>query len=817
MKTSREGETANTALDGLMVVEFAEGIAGPVCGKLMAGLGADVIKVEPSDGDRSRTVGPFPNDVPNPEASGLYLYLNTGKKGVTLDLRSEEDRNRFYGVCQGADVIINGSAPDQLGPIGLGYDDLTPDNPGLVMVSITPFGRTGPYKNFEATNLVVHALSGELYLAGSNRMPPLKKGGHLAGYHAGLHGFIGAMAALMVRERTSKGQHVDVTHLESLTSILGATVNSWLYDKKISGRGDADPWSLGTAAQRGTDGTRWGPSGVWKAEDGHVLTYGRASADWAGMFQEISKDTPGFADPKYATTKGRDAHVDELNVLFRAWISAHTKGEVYRTAQRYGHAYGYVATTQDLLESPQLRHRNFFVKIDHPVAGEIEYPGAPFIMSRTPFEWCRAPLLGEHNDTVLLQDRHEAKQQNIGKGDHPVKMPLEGLRVLDFTHVWAGPYCTRILGDLGAEVIKVESISRGDGGRGRGVARFHAYSRNKLGLTLDLRTDEGRKHIRKLIGMSDVVVENFSVGVMKRLGIDYDECQKIRTDIVYIALPAFGRTGPEARFVGMGATQEAMSGLLSVSGYPGGASSPTGVKYGDPNGGVFGAVAALSALWHRRRTGEGQLIDLSQREANIFTLPDPIFEYSMNGRTAKGHGNRHPRYAPRGCYRSESDDMWVAIDVETDDQFKALCEIMKTPELAKDPRFAQASLRKGNEDALDELIENWTKQRTSYQAMHLLQDAGIPAGAVLTNQQVIEDSHFAARGFFEEVDHEDIGVHTHLSAPWKFSETPVRVRLFAPGLGQHNQHILGEMLGVTQSEIESMERKNVIGTKPLDL
>ena len=251
------------ALDGLVVVERAEGIAGPLCGKLMAGFGAEVIKVEHPLGDISRRLGPFPNDERNPEASGLFLYLNAGKKSVVIDPDDRSRRERLRELIDRADLLIEGESG--LETAGLEYGDLSQRNPDLIVVSITPFGLSGPYRDFAATNLVVHALSGELGLAGSRHLPPLKKGGNLADYHAGFHGFIGAVAALLARERVG-GQHVEVSHLESLTSILGATMNGWLYGENVSRRGDADPWSLGTAARRGEDGPYWEPSGVWQAE-----------------------------------------------------------------------------------------------------------------------------------------------------------------------------------------------------------------------------------------------------------------------------------------------------------------------------------------------------------------------------------------------------------------------------------------------------------------------------------------------------------------------------------------------------------------------
>ena len=788
------------ALDGLVVVEHAEGIAGPVCGKLMAGFGAQVIKVEPPSGDVSRTLGPFRDDVPNPEASGLFLYLNAGKKGVVVDAGNPSHRRRQRELIDRADVLIDG--PPGLDTAGLGYSELSRTNPGLVVVSITPFGLSGPYRDFAATNLVVHALSGELGLAGSSHLPPLKKGGSLADYHAGCHGFIGAVAALLSRDRLG-GQHVDVSHLESLASILGATMNGWLYDGKVSRRGEGDPWSLGTAARRGEEGTHWEPSGVWKARDGYVLAYGRPSADWTGAIREMSEDLPDLASPRFTTEEGRGEHAEELTRLFGRWVSEHTREEVYRLAQRYGHAYGYVATARDLLESPQLRHRRFFVRVRHPVAGSVTMPGAPFRMSRTPFVSRPAPLLGEHGGLSL-----PPRGERMGRGDgrEEGRLPLEGLRVVDFTHIWAGPYCTRILADLGAEVIKVEPPRRGDGGRGKGVGRYHAYSRNKLALAIDLHTDEGQRHIRKLISMSDVVAENFSVGVTGRLGVDYEDCRAIAPSVVYVSLPAFGRTGPESGFVGMGATQEAMSGLLGISTYPGAAPpNPTGVKYGDPNGGLLAAVAVLAAIHHRAATGQGQLIDLSQREANIFTLPEPVLDYVMNGRIAGARGDKRPDRAPTGCYPC-TDDEWAAIDVETDRQFRALCAVVGLPGLADYGRFATPANRKRNEDELDEILGSWTRQRSAGSVMRLLQDAGVPAGAVLTNRQVAENEHFRARGFFQR----DAGGRVHLAAPWRFSKVALGVRRFAPELGQDNLHVLRDILGAPEAEIRAMERKGVI-------
>ena len=663
----------------------------------MAGFGAQVNKVEPPSGDVSRTLGPFRDDVPNPEASGLFLYLNAGKKGVVVDAGNPSHRRRQRELIDRADVLIDG--PPGLDTAGLGYSELSRTNPGLVVVSITPFGLSGPYRDFAATNLVVHALSGELGLAGSSHLPPLKKGGSLADYHAGCHGFIGAVAALLARDRLG-GQHVDVSHLESLASILGATMNGWLYDGKVSRRGEEDPWSLGTAARRGEEGTHWEPSGVWKARDGYVLAYGRPSADWTGAIREMSEDLPELASPCFATEEGRGEHAEELTRLFGRWVSEHTREEVYRLAQRYGHAYGYVATARDLLESPQLRHRRFFVRVPHPVAGSVTMPGAPFRMSRTPFVSRRAPLLGEHGGLSL-----PPRGERMGRGDgrEEGRLPLEGLRVVDFTHIWAGPYCTRILADLGAEVIKVEPPRRGDGGRGKGVGRYHAYSRNKLALAMDLRTGEGRRHIRKLISMSDVVAENFSVGVTRRLGVDYEDCRAIAPSVVYVSLPAFGRTGPESGYVGMGATQEAMSGLLGISSYPGGrAAEPYGGEVRRPQ-----RRPARSRRRARRHPPQGRdragAADRPLAAGGQHLYPSragPGLRDEWTDRRGQSAGKRNPTAPRRGATRAWTASGPPSTSRRTGSSGRS-ARSMGLPGLADDGRFATPAARKRNEGELD--------------------------------------------------------------------------------------------------------------------
>jgi len=420
------------------------------------------------------------------------------------------------------------------------------------------------------------------------------------------------------------------------------------------------------------------------------------------------------------------------------------------------------------------------------------------------------------------------------------RLPLQGIRVADFSQVWSGPYLTKTLGDWGAEVVKVESLVRYDTergpvkvqGRSEGAVvggypkaqpgsqpinqrgRFVEYNRNKYAITLDLTTDEGKEHARTLISISDVVVENYSVGVMARFGLDYPNVRRIRPDVVMISLPAFGTTGPESSYVGYGPTQEALSGLSSITRYPGGDPQETGVFYPDPSIGLFGCMAVMSALWHRRRTGVGQYLDLAQREGVIHILPELLLEYQMTGRILESVGNRHAAMAPHGCYPCAGDDFWVVISAESDEMWKGLCAAMGRDDLAQDPRLAILLGRKKYHDELDGIIADWTRQRTHYEAMHTLQAHGVAAEAVLKGTEIFKDPHYVARGFFEMSEVADAGPYPTHGMPWKLSKTQGWVRLPSPRLGEHNHKILGELLGVPAGRIADLEAKRIIGTNP---
>lgn len=401
------------------------------------------------------------------------------------------------------------------------------------------------------------------------------------------------------------------------------------------------------------------------------------------------------------------------------------------------------------------------------------------------------------------------------------KLPLAGIRIADFTWVWAGPFATLQLAHLGAEVIRVESQNRvcvtrrippfaeGQPGPNRS-GYYNQYNQGKDSLALNLKSPEGFEIAKKLVARSDVVTENFAAGVMNKMGLGYEALKKIKPDIIMIAMSGYGASGPESAYVSYGPAQVPMSGLSSLTGFPGFPPMHVGFSYGDPNGGLHGAFAVLAALMHRARTGEGQFIDLSQWETSVAILGEGLMAQTMNGSQPSRIGNRDPYMSPHGLFHCLGDDRWVSIAVANEDEWQRLCAGMGRPQLATDPRFASLTVRKQNEDALEELITAWTETLSAEEVTAKLQTAGVAAFPALTNKELAEDTHLRDRGFFVELPHPEVGVRRHAGVPWVFSETPCQVRRSAPCLGQDTDEVMQRVLGYSVEEIAKLKANGVL-------
>jgi len=399
--------------------------------------------------------------------------------------------------------------------------------------------------------------------------------------------------------------------------------------------------------------------------------------------------------------------------------------------------------------------------------------------------------------------------------------PLAGIRVADFTWVWAGPFCTLQLAHLGADVIRVETATRlcvtrllppfADFKAGPNRSGyFNQYNQGKRSITLDMKRPGALEVAKRLCGASDVVAENFAAGVMDRMGLGYEVLRGLRPDVIMIALSGYGATGPDHDKVSYGPAQVPLSGMSSVTGYRGFPPMHVGVSYGDPTGGLHGAVAVLAALLHRARTGIGQYIDLSQWETSMAVLPEAILDWTMNGRQPPRDGNRDPHMAPHGVFRTNGEDRWVAIAIEDDAAWTRFSTVIERPDLAADPRFTTVVGRKEHEDELEALVGEWTATRTAEDATVALQAAGIAAFTAATNRDLAEDPHLDARGAFAELAHPEVGPRKHVGTPWRFREADVRARRPAPCLGADTDDVLREVGDYSDGEIAALRAARII-------
>ncbi|MCL5962543.1 MAG: CoA transferase [Chloroflexi bacterium] len=369
--------------------------------------------------------------------------------------------------------------------------------------------------------------------------------------------------------------------------------------------------------------------------------------------------------------------------------------------------------------------------------------------------------------------------------------------------MWAGPLCTRVLADLGAEVIKIESPTRPDGTR-RSPQLFDSLNRNKLGITLDLTTPISRDCFKELVRKCQVVVESFSPRVMVNFSLTYTTLRVVKPDLIMLSMPAYGSTGPYANYVAYGPGIEASSGLAALTGYSGCTPMLSGLAYADPVAGLHGAVAVLAALRYWRRFGKGQWIDLAQREA-VSQMFGEAFMAAAKGVVEQGRGNRHPLAAPHGCFRCRGDDEWIAITIRSDAEWKRLCRVMNSELLGDDPRYVSMEARQDNEDQLTQEIESWTRQATREEAMRRLQSAGLEACMVMNARDLHRDPHLAKRDFFQRMVDPEGRSQVFPGLPWEMKITNGGVPRQAPLLGQHNRQILGGLLGMSDAEIEQAQ------------
>ena len=793
---------------------------GQPAAKILADLGADVIKVEPPDGDPSRRIGPFVDDDPDPEKSLRWFAHNANKRGVTIDLESADGRTQFEELAASADVVMESFTPGHMEALGLRYERLAEINPGLVLVSISPFGQTGPYKHYKGPDIVTWAMGGFMSVAGEPDRPPAHVSDNAqSSMNAAGEAAIGALLALEQRRQSGRGQHVDVSIQEAVLRTAMGVAASW------------DMW--GTNMPRDFRPVASKLPWYWRCRDGHVVwitPIGPGASRRNGSFVQWLRDTEAAPELLAYDWDDHDPLTmtpDEWETLRRPQgehFAKFSRRELYEAANRHGFGLFPSSTASDLVADPQLEARGFWQELEHPELNRsIRYPGPFAKASRTPPTLRhRAPLIGEHNAEIL----NGAARVPLSPGDGatkpapgPTSKPLADLKVADFSWLMIGPMTVKPLADYGAQVIHVESSVRVDNQR---TAPPHKdgildpecagdYSQVRTGnrsITLDIASPEGLRVAKRIIAWADIVFDNFAVGTMQRLGLGYDDIRAINPEAIVLSCNGQGPGGPHSASKGGGGHYAALAGLNELTGWPAGEPGYL-IAYSDFIAPRFNVPLLLAALDYRRRSGVGQTFDTSQFETSVLWLPTVQLDYAVNGRVAERLGNRQPEAAPHGAYRCAG-DRWCAIAVTNEAEWGAFKAAIGSPEWTADERFATLRVRKQHEDDLDALVERWTLERSAEDVMHTLQAAGVPAGAVQRGQEVLnEDPQLAHRGFWQELEHPALGSYRAPQHAFRLPDAPCELKR-SRLTGEDTDYVLREMLEMSDDEVAELALAGVL-------
>ncbi len=786
-------------LSGLRVVEVAGGVPAALCSRLLRGFGAEVVRAEAPD---------------HGESPGLTVaqqaFLLPGARRVLMP-----DPAALADLVAGADVVVEDSGPGFLERAGL-PGARRPGRADLVVTSISPFGHTGPRAGWAATSAVQYAAGGLMSLTGEPHRPPLVTGGDQAWMFGGLQAFAATVVALLGRWRRGRGDWLDLSLQELAASIPE------LY-------GPMSEYELAAPVARAGNSVRavWG---VYHCADGFAgvcCLERQVPAFFALLGSEVQGD-PDFADPT-----SRAAHDDELLAHVLPFMLEHTKDELVALSPEHRVPFGAVRTPRELLADEAFGQRGFLDRVATPW-GEATVPGRPF----PGLGWRPAgpvdpePVAATAGAAAWHSAgwRATAPADDRATGNGATAAPLAGLRVLDLTMMWAGPYATKLLAETGADVIKIESPRAWDNIRTlvrqdpsiadpwNSAYYFNEYNHSKRSLTLDLAQEAGRQVFLRLVAGADVVVENYRADVLDNLGLGYDVLRAANERIVLVSMAGFGKTGPLARHVGFGPIIEMMSGLMSLTGYgDDGIPVKSGVSYGDPVGGASAVAAVALALLQRERTGTGCHVDLAQREAAA-VLAGPAFAEASLGLGPDGDGggpthwgNRHPDMAPQGSYRAAGDDAWVVVSARHDADWRALAAVIGRPDLA-DLTLAD---RRAAHDDLDDTISAWTAGRPADAAAAELQAAGVPAAAVIDTLAIHDDPQLVARGFWRQVPNPKMRPYRQSGPTWRFADAPAHQMRRSPWFGEHNTEILTE-LGLTLAEQAALADAQVIADAPVN-
>jgi crotonobetainyl-CoA:carnitine CoA-transferase CaiB-like acyl-CoA transferase len=707
-------------------------------------------------------------------------------------------------LLSAADVVVHDSLPrDKAWPID--FREVAERHPQLIVISITPFGESGPRAGWLGDDLIAVASGGLAhatpglpdYASDLEQEPPLRADALVGELTSGVHGAATAMLALLSRDRGGKGEYVEISMQEIMAALIPWDIVLWTYGKTIVGRRQAR--------------AHLGPNAFLPAGDCWVVLVAFAERHWQSLLEMMGN--PDWAESElFATAESRGENWEALESLLGEWLQTQTRWDFLREAQSRGIPSVPALELPDALCNEHMEARSFLTE-ERIGQDKMLLPGDVFVMDGVRRRAGGPPVRSSWDR--LIEEWASARADVRSAGGSPSAapgLPLEGVRVVDFSQFVAMPLAAQWLAMMGAEVILVESQSNlhsrphapfaGEPDIDTGGI-FNSFNNCKRSVNINLRKPEGVELAKRLIAQADMVVENFSPGTMERLGLGYDELRKVKPDLVMISLSAFRAEGPWKHFASFHSGVVALSGFAAVTGYEEGAPRILGAVAPDTVAGSYCFLAALQALRRRRRSGEGQHIEIAMSETLQSVAPEAIAEFGLTGKPVPRLGNRHRQKAPHGVYRCQGDDAWLAVSVSSDEQWQALRSVIDAKGL-DDARYETAEGRKRHEAALDAAIAEWAKDRAPQEAAALLQEAGVPAAAAYNARDLVEDRHMLERETVVTVDHPKAGSHPMVGAPWHLMRAPRPHYRSAPLFGEANAYVLGQVLGLSEEQIQEL-------------
>ncbi|MFK7894727.1 MAG: CaiB/BaiF CoA transferase family protein [Myxococcota bacterium] len=828
------GNEAPLPLHDLQVVDRSHGLAGAYAGKLLVDAGATVWKIEPPEGDPRRGWSASGKSRDEAGDGVLFRYLHASKRSVVADPSTDAGRRTILGLYARCGLVFDDVSRGR-GDSDLGFDALRALQPHASWISISPFGSNGPWRDWPANEFTLQAWCGSTASHGRPGREPLAAGGELGEYTGGLYAAIAALSAREQSAQTGRGRFVDLSLLEAMAPTFTNMAHVW--------GSFSDTWEVPPSEEI---------PGIEPTRDGYIGFCVFTGQQWQDFCVLI--DRPDLRErSELQTMMGRLMCADEIRNAVRSYTRLHSTADLLERAELLRIPVAPIGHGAMLPTLDHLRERETFVRNPR---GEFLQPRVPY----QPDAWRPRPLepsprLGAHNShaaeaweepdrrdaaagtTKAGSDSAGSKNEQAAAHNTPSDLPLAGLRILDCTAFWAGPWGGHVLSLLGAEVIHVEAVQRPDGMRLGSVKTpaddqwwefgptFAASNLGKRSITLDLTREEGVELLLRLAGHCDAMIENFSARVMDQFGIDWERLSAANPELVFVRMPAFGLDGPWRDRVGFAQTMEQLSGMAWLTGYGDGAEQeqlpmnargPT-----DPQAGLHAVFCTLLGLAHRRQTGRGTQIELPFVETALNLVAEPIAEYDVSGTLLSRTGNRSLARAPQGVYPSapavgnegESDAPWLALSVEDDVQWSALVDVLGGADWAL--ALDDYEKRNAEHDRIDEWIASWSAQRSAMDATRTLAQRGIPAAPVTPWRRAAQLEQLKSRGHFETLEHPVAGRHAYYGLPMRFDrETAHRIPGPAPTLGQHNNEILGSLLGLTKEELDHLRSERIIGDRP---